>query len=478
MPENINITIDDIKDRASLLSRAGLQFGGKRDIYKVFGYPRDIKFDDYLAYYLRQDLSKAIIAKPPADTWKQAPLIFTKGEDANSKLTAEIDSIAGRTKLWSVLERADRIAGIGDFGILLIGYADGKDLNEPVASMSGGADKLLYLKPYWQGSIKSMTFVKDTKDKRFGLPEVYFIKMSGSESSKTGLENVEVHWSRIIHIAEDLNQNDVFGTPRLQAVFNRMLDMDKISGGSAEGFWEMATRWVLFDLQADADIKMTSEDKEEMKDQLELLRLGYEKYLRTQGVDVKTIDPVEIQPEQAFQVILSLISAGTGIPKRILIGSERGELASSQDQANWFSLIETRRNKFAEPVILRPLIDSLMANKVLTPTEYEVTWPNLFELTALEESEMAKNYGAAVASISPDPIADGVITADEVRQRITPGLELAEIDITPEDREIVRREVNEEGAGAGEWSKLYGDLKVAGRWKNRVIARIKKIVRS
>ena len=31
-----------------------------------------------------------------------------------------------------------------------------------------------------------------------------------------------------------------------------------------------------------------------------------------------------------------MISAETGIPKRILTGSERGELASSQDRDNWF----------------------------------------------------------------------------------------------------------------------------------------------
>ena len=62
---------------------------------------------------------------------------------------------------------------------------------------------------------------------------------------------------------------------------------------------------------------------------------------------------------------MKLISAASGIPLRIMTGSERGELASTQDDGNWASRIEERQLHFAEPMILRPLIDRLIELRAL-----------------------------------------------------------------------------------------------------------------
>ena len=92
---------------------------------------------------------------------------------------------------------------------------------------------------------------------------------------------------------------------------------------------------------------------------------GFQRYLRLQGIDIQELKPQLADPSNHFAVLINMISIATGIPKRILLGSERGELASSQDEKNWADQIDSRRKDHCEPMILRPLIDSLIGVGVL-----------------------------------------------------------------------------------------------------------------
>jgi hypothetical protein len=103
-------------------------------------------------------------------------------------------------------------------------------------------------------------------------------------------------------------------------------------------------------------------------------------------------------------VILNDISGGAGIPKRQLIGSERGELASSQDESNFLGTVAGRQEHDAEPGILRPVLDRLIATGVLPEPEggsYTVEWPSLFELTEEEQSQVALNLAQALKNAAP-----------------------------------------------------------------------------
>jgi hypothetical protein len=96
------------------------------------------------------------------------------------------------------------------------------------------------------------------------------------------------------------------------------------------------------------------------------------------------------------------------------MGSERGELASSQDKLNWDERILDRRTQFAGPFVVRPFIDRLIEFGALPqPTEYVIRWPENQNLDAGQRMDLAvkattanKNQGATV------------ITEDEIRTRI------------------------------------------------------------
>ncbi|HLU48832.1 MAG TPA: hypothetical protein VK116_12140, partial [Planctomycetota bacterium] len=122
---------------------AGQHFNGDRDLYDVCGYPRHIGPEEYLGAYLRGDLAARIVDAYPDATWREPPTVKRDGtnegdDDDFSKAIEELDEKFG---FWSVLSRLDRLAGLGHYGVLLVGLDGGVPLDQPV---EGGGFRLLY----------------------------------------------------------------------------------------------------------------------------------------------------------------------------------------------------------------------------------------------------------------------------------------------------------------------------------------------
>src|SRR5690606_32676688 len=108
-------------------------------------------------------------------------------------------------------------------------------------------------------------------------------------------------------------------------------------------------------------------------------------------------------PGPHFDVQIALISAATGIPQRILMGSERGELASSQDERNWAVQVADRQNDFAETQVLRPFVNRLIGWGILpepTGGHYEVEWPRQDEPTSDQRATIAEKAAGIAERLS------------------------------------------------------------------------------
>jgi hypothetical protein len=122
--------------------------------------------------------------------------------------------------------------------------------------------------------------------------------------------------------------------------------------------------------------------------------------MKLQGIDVQQLTPQIADPSQHLDVQLQMISAATSIPKRILLGSERGELASGQDDTNWNDVLTQRRSEFCDQVILRPLIDKMIQAGVLSEPGaegYNVNWPPLYARTDKEKADIAAKRAEALS---------------------------------------------------------------------------------
>ncbi len=389
--------------RLSIAAKAGLQFDGDRDLYAVFGYKRIITFDHYLAKYIRQDIAARVIDAAPNATWRSPPTPL-----GSSEFIAAWDEFIRVHDIWNKLERVDRLAGLGQYAIILIGLDDGVvDLEIPV--VPGPKREVLYLQPYSQGSVKIRAFNDDVNSSRYSKPETYEIQMSDpTKSSNTGVgfeerpsvtTTIRVHHTRILHVADSLLEDDVFGVPRMAKVYNLLDDIMKVAGGTAEVFWLTANRGMQANI--DKDMSMNPADEAALDDEIKEYQHQLRRVIRTRGVEITNLGSDVPDPSGTFGVLMNLLSGATGIPQRILLGSEAGQLASEQDRANWAERMDERQLSFGEPKVLKPFVQALQAASVLPedPT-LEWDWPDAFKLSPLERDQKLAQYARAVVNLS------------------------------------------------------------------------------
>lgn len=427
-------------DRVLLAKDLGQSYGGDRDVYETLGYPLDPTFDQYYARYKRQDVAGRVVDLPAIDTWRRAPVIIDNGtrsddDEPGTPFVQALRQVADDLRLWHYLQRVDRLSGIGRFGVLLIGTRGaGLETELGKGSLKSTSD-ILYLAAYSEASATVNQFVLDEQDRRFGLPENYKVAIADGKT-------VLVHWTRVIHVAEDLLEDEVYGRPRLERIYNRLEDLTKIVGGGSEAAWRVMDRGLHVDVRD--GFESNDQTEADLQDEVDNYIHGLQRFIRTTGADVKTLGSDEVNPAGLFDIIMSLIAGAADIPKRILLGSERGELASSQDMASWSGRIAARQTQFAEPTILRPFIDRLVYAGALPEPKggkYTVEWPSLFELSDLERADLADKLSSAIQKIAPAGATDLVVDPDEFRERvlgwprreITPDQVLDEEDNAEED---------------------------------------------
>ena len=226
--------------RMALASRMGYQYGGDRNVYQALGYPGadGIEFADYAAKYARQDIAKAIINRPIQATWK-GPIRLRELGKEDTEIEKQWLEMDKNLKLRSHLVRLDKLASIGRYGAFLLGFDDVSSkpgFMQPVST--NGDRELLYVRPLGEAHAQIDKLVSNTKDPRYGLPEYYTIEYTETDSTTT--VSLKAHHSRVIHVTTELLESEVYGIPVLESVWNRLLDLEKLVGGSAEMFWRGA----------------------------------------------------------------------------------------------------------------------------------------------------------------------------------------------------------------------------------------------
>lgn len=410
-----------IISRARTASLVGKTFNGSRDLYAALGYSRTLTLADYRERVRRNGIAKRVVYAFPQATWRNSPIITEKGVKAeDSDFAKKFADLALQTKLFHNLERVDKLSGIGSYGTLLMGIRASGALKDKVrVNVNREIADVLFLAPYLQESSPIQDFEIEPTSARFGLPKLYNVSLMGNESSAVnnapGKPTVPslVHESRMIHIAEDLQEDNVFGAPRLEAIWNYLDDLDKIMGSAGEAFWRVVDRGIQFDV--DKDAQLSEEDEDDLTDEIEEYMHGFKRYLRTRGIKANVLGSEAPDPTGAIKAAISLISGSSGIPNRILTGSEMGQLASGQDDKNFNARVRERQNSFAEPKILRPFIDRMIEFKVLPMPKdgYVVKWPDLSTLTDKEKADVSARRSQAYKNITDK--RPEVMTVEEKR---------------------------------------------------------------
>jgi hypothetical protein len=389
-----------LASRRGLAAALGQSFDGDRDLYLSFGYKKDLVFADYLNFYERDGLATRIVDAVSDETWRKHPILTeskneTPDEENPSPLQIKFEDMADRLDLWSKFNEVDAACGISRFGLLFLGLTmkNGEQLSDPVSDKK----ELAYVSVHDEGdtTIDELNLVTDIGSPRFGMPEFYNIEIGA-----TGLQQ-RVHYSRVIHVKEGKERSPYgrfYGVPRLKGVINRLYDLEKVVGGGSEAFWLLIYRGIALLAREGYNIPPEdSDDYKKMQENATEFTHNMRRFLPLRGMDIQDMSGKPVDSREQFDVIVAYLAGSTRIPQRLLIGSEAGKLASSQDDANWLDYISWRKENHAEPYILRPFLRKMAdLGQVEHRDRYFSYWPSGFQLNDLEEADVALKIAQAI----------------------------------------------------------------------------------
>ncbi|KKN70637.1 hypothetical protein LCGC14_0429100 [marine sediment metagenome] len=382
----------------------------RRSINDDCGYPEthDITSGMYKRMYDREPVATRVVQVLSQECWQSPPVVVETEDTTFEQAWADVgDKLRGDNwykdkednAVWQYLLRADELSGIGTFGVLLLGFNDGKELNEPVELRKNM--ELLFLRAFDESlvEISPSDYDPDPASSRFGQPMMYSITLNNPRGGGgLLLGTVRVHWTRIIHLADNLGSSETIGVPRQRPVWNRLLDLRKLYGGSAEMYWRGAFMGLSIETHPSlgGDVRLNPADT---RSQLENYMNGLQRYLALSGVTANTLAPQVVDPTPQIDAQIKAICIRIGIPKRVFEGSERGQLASTQDMKAWNGRLRFRQAMYITPRIIVPFINRLIVTGVLPkPSKgYNVVWPDLDALGADEKATVAVKQTEALS---------------------------------------------------------------------------------
>jgi hypothetical protein len=450
---------------SELLSRArvfadGISFGGKRDLYEALGYSRYITAQMYRERYNRGGISGRIVDAFPTATWRgTGEMIENEKPDTITAFEETWAELQERLHLWTMFRRADILSGLGRYSVLMIGAPGNTEtpLPKPLDPKN-----IFYISVYAEDDAKITEYEEDPLNERFGRPLFYTLSRKSAEFRRYTQKPIRVHWSRVIHVSDGLLDDDIHARPRLERCWNDLDNLMKVVGGGSEAFWK--TAYPGYQFNVDKEMKIKPDDLAKLKSDVEDFMHGYERAVRTRGVNIETLQANIAQFAENAACVISIISGTTGIPQRLLLGSERGELASSQDRDNWAERVRDRRDDFAGPFVVKQFVNRLIEHGALpTPKVYLIGWGDVYDISQTERIENASKY----AEVN-QKAGETVITPDEIRDRALdmPPLELVEDDEDIEDVEDVDDEEKKEKK----------QPKAAMSWQNSIIFKKRQLL--
>lgn len=432
----------------------------RKNLEQECGYPEGYVPPEFFYNLYRKDcLARRAVQVWADEGWSVAPDVY---EEARNKVTTDWErswaelpsSITGPVKnyfndpesnpLWEWLQRFDDLSGIGTYGILLYGLNDGRPLSEPVAgfqengSISSGpvkresdgnykrlepsvnkevitpysltrnaartsGRKLLYLKVFPEALAQIEAFEVNPTSPRYGLPVSYSINLNESITSENATlaptSTVSVHWTRVQHLAVQMESSETFATPILEPLLPRILDCRKIYGASGEGYYRLGFPGISLEshptLGGDVDLSISA-----TRDQLEQYMNGMQKYLINLGMTAKTLPPSVTDPTTFLDKHIQAICMALDVPHRVFMGSERGELSSEQDDRRHKGKSRKRRNRYQSPRMLNVFVNNCIAFGVLaTPKKgLKACWPDPDTQTEGEKADRAVKLTQALVS--------------------------------------------------------------------------------
>lgn len=353
-----------------------------------YGFPEHITTAMFKKMYNRVPLAFAGVDKTIKKCWSSNPWIESENKYFEEQVNKILDA-----EFWALFAEADRRRLAGRFSAIVLRYREGTVAGRPY-SYSDAVDKkqrsLHTILPIWSTALKPTEFYAEGE--KISLPSKWQYQPEGYGGQKAPAYQIN---DERMFILGDISDG---GYAFLEAAYNDLINIEKITGGTGESFLKNASRQVHIDFDKEIDVassaKAAGVDPKDLKKELDKsmrnMNQGNDSALITQGAKSSMLVSAIADPEPPYLVTVQNIAASFNMPTKILTGSQSGERASVEDYKEWNDTCQARRVTVLNREIELFIRERLIAHGVVAAAdEFKVCWDNLGEDGALDKLTLA-----------------------------------------------------------------------------------------
>lgn len=425
MAETLTVNISELEIiRSRRMAALGGSIDAKRpDAWTVYGYPEVVEFEHMLTAYDRGGPGHGAVHRILDKCWQERPRIKQPDADKETPWEKKLTKLLTSVGAWQKLRDFDRRNMVGRYAALIYRVGDGLTLREPMAR----AARLVDLVPVYEDQIKVTAWDSDENSENFGQPTMFQYRKrrpQGIDTQGQPDQWVDVHPSRVQILAEG-SVGDMFdGVPLLKAGFNHLIDLEKIAGGSAEGFLKNSARTVVFEYEPTAAVQSitanpdgtigTKTVREVHEEQTQALNRNTDASIVLQGGKANTLQTTVSDPTGAWTLAANLFAASVQVPFTVLFGQQTGRLASDEDKADMVARCKSRQINELTPM-LEQFVKRMQAAGLVDAGEFEIEWPPLDAPGDVEKLGQAKSM-SEVNKLAFEGGQTPIFNPDEVRK--------------------------------------------------------------
>lgn len=414
------------------------------------GYPENPQYEDFKLAYDRISTAKGIVDMINNGSFQSRPCVVEGDEDNENKEKSDWEKQVDRfiKSQWNNIKSADMLNLIGSYSSLIVEVRDGEmDLSKPIGRVSniGGVVRLT---PASEIQLVPCDWYGKEDGVMFGKPKMYnfrsFAKTdAGTHQSAQPEESMQIHASRVITLNEGAWGNGFYGISVLKSIYNNILDVQKILGSNAEGFWKNAARQIAMKFDKETDFtqimqsygidtsnkqKAAEEFKKQLNEKTKALSTNLDSVMYGKGTDYQILSAAMTDPDSPIRVQLNQIAFALGRSMNGMIGTQTGERASEENLKKDAKADMERQENFISPV-LTSIVRKLIEIGAIEDREFYWKWDDLLTPSKKEKVEIFKTL-AASAKDMVYAFGEPGITINEIRE----SSELLEAVEEPEER--------------------------------------------
>lgn len=357
--------------------------------WREYGWPDHVGFKDFYNLYDRQGVAYGVVNRLTDKCFETNPWVIEGDEfDESKKETPwdkEFKAFAKRSQLWQAFHEADRRRLVGRYSGMILQIKDGGAWDQPVTLARPVIKKII---PAWEGQLEPVDLITDQNDENYGEPTFWQYKegeVKSSGDTSIAPRNLKIHPDRIIIIGDWRE-----GRSYLKAAYNSFVNLEKIEGGSGEGFLKNASNRMGVNFDAAANLQQIA-TQYGLKDVASLhqafndaaadLNNGIDRLLITQGATVQQLVSQVPDPTAHYGISIQTISASTGQAAKIISGMQSGERASTEDLKDFNKLGQGRRTGqlSTDARVVVEHVQRIKMVSLVPGQDYEIMWDDLTE---------------------------------------------------------------------------------------------------